>query len=151
LLGVIFELWGSYIKKIDLRIKALSSHVPEDEETRLDDEITVLLDNMSIMDKKFDAENSLINGELHRYCIVCKNPRAKVRCKICGFVWVCAGTCEIRHWRHCFMLCHTQDDLLEDESHTGEESILAKSHESTQDTASLSSFDAGEIIDLATT
>lgn len=155
LLGILFELWNTCIKKVDLRIKAVEKlPVLDGEASRIDDEITLLLEDMTIIDEGFD--NQIIDGQLHRYCITCNNPRGKKRCDICDDAWVCLGQCEIKHWRLCFGIqweAGDEEDDYEESSNTGITFIGSynKSKKSTEDTESLTSFDAGELLPVLRT
>lgn len=77
-LGVLFELWEGYIKKIEILIRRQSfsdkqrSRLLDDEASQNDSRIQLAYDHMCDLDKDRDQ---VIHGELHRYCITCNNPR----------------------------------------------------------------------------
>eukprot|EP00804_Cyclotella_cryptica_P026502 CCRYP_008149-RB/>CCRYP_008149-RB protein AED:0.03 eAED:0.03 QI:2292/1/1/1/0.86/0.83/24/285/2253 len=146
-LGVLFELWEGYINKIQILMKRHSfigqhqSRLLDDEASQNDSRMQLAFDHMFDLDK--DKKDQVIDGELHRYCISCNNPRGKKRCNVCGDAWVCLGQCEIKHWRLCFGI---QWEIAGTISCDGESDIdmtFPKSCDSTVDTASLTSFDEG--------
>ena len=132
------------IKKIDILIKKrkklLSSdlRVLEKEALQIDIDTQSAFDDMSRTDK--DNKHEVIEGQLHRYCIVCNNPRGKKRCVICNDAWVCLGQCEIKHWRMCFGI-QWQSEETDNESHYSRDGSIVVSSDFTSDTASLTSFD----------
>ena len=138
-----------HIKKIDILIKKrtnmLSSdlHALENEALQIDNNIQLAFDDVSRTDKYRKTE--VIDGQLHRYCIICNNPRGKKRCDICSNAWVCLGQCEIKHWRMCFGIQWQFHDT-DDESHYDRDENAVVSRDFTTDTASLTSFDECKLI-----
>lgn len=146
MLGIIYELWQASTKKLDILIKTRADlsdsdlTMLDDEASRIDVDLQIAFDNVSNIDK--EIQSRYVEGELHRYCIVCNNPRGKKRCEICRDVWVCFGQCEINHWRSCFGI--QWQILEEDEESVYDKETFTNAKESIEDTMSLTSFDDGE-------
>jgi hypothetical protein len=143
LVGIQFERWEGFIKKISILIKKFKNHVVlDDEVSKIDDDIKIAFDEMSQMDE--EAKRHIIDGQLHRYCVVCNNPRGKKRCEVCGDAWVCLGQCEINHWRFCYGIQWQSPDETDDDKDLKDlkDESLVLSRES--ETMSLTSFDDGE-------
>ena len=146
MLGIIYELWLASAKKVDILIKTRNEDgvqdltLLDDEVSQIDVDLQIAFDNVSTIDK--EIESRYVEGELHRYCIVCNNPRGKKRCEICRDVWVCLGQCEINHWRTCFGIQWQVPE--EDDESVHDKETFTNTRESIEDTMSLTSFD-GEL------
>jgi hypothetical protein len=79
-LGILYELWNGYIRKIELLIKRRKTNLDEqqlrlldDESSELESQIQIAIEDMHNLDK--NMRNRKIDGELHRYCITCNSLR----------------------------------------------------------------------------